>query len=260
VAHLLTFLSDFGTADTYVGQVKGAVLAICPDAAIVDLTHEVPRQDVRAGAFHLWAAAEAFAPGAVHLAVVDPGVGGPRRAIAIATRRGDLLVGPDNGLLLPAALRLGGVAGAVSLEEAAFFRPRVSATFHGRDLFGPAAAHLLCGVALAALGPAAAGLAEPFSFPRPGQKGDRAAGEVIHVDGYGNLVTNLDAGLAAGATAVRIRGREIPLRRFYAEVDSGSLVALAGSAGMLEVAVRDGDAAAALEARAGDAVELVPGR
>src|SRR5579872_6120862 len=145
----ITLLTDFGLTDTYVAQVKGGILAISPSATIVDLTHQVPPQDVRAGAFLLWSAVEAFPPGTVHLAVVDPGVGSARRAIAIKARGGHTLVGPDNGLLMPAVQRLGVTAVAVELTQSRFWREQqASATFHGRDIFGPVAAHLASGISI----------------------------------------------------------------------------------------------------------------
>src|SRR5262245_20004246 len=142
---LVSFLSDFGWSDTYVGQVKGAIARIAPDVRIIDLTHQVPAQDVRTGAFLLMNAVEAFPAGTVQLAVVDPGVGSVRRPIVIQARRGDLFVGPDNGLLLAAVERLGGVARAVDISAAENWGPQRSSTFHGRDLFAPVAARLATG-------------------------------------------------------------------------------------------------------------------
>ena len=143
---IVTLLTDFGLADTYVGQVKGAILSVAPSAVLVDLSHAVPPQDVFAGAFLLWSAVEPFPAGTIHLAVVDPGVGSDRRAIAVRSARGDLFVGPDNGLLLPALERLGGRQAAVELTERAYWRAesrRVpSTTFHGRYIFGPVAGRL----------------------------------------------------------------------------------------------------------------------
>ena len=253
---ILTLLSDFGTKDTYAGQVKGAVLAVCPSATIVDLTHEIPPQDVRAGAYQLWAAVEVFPPGTLHLAIVDPGVGTSRRALAVATARGDLLVGPDNGLLLPAARRLGGVARAVELSNPRFFRKEVSRTFHGRDLFAPAAAHLLIGEPLGAMGAEAPALVEDVVFPAPRTVRGALVGEVLHVDRYGNLVTNLARAALPDRFVIRVgraRIRGAP-HASYQSVAPGRLLALFGSAGTLEISVRDGDAAQRLRARVGSAV------
>ena len=143
---LITLLSDFGLDDAYLGQMKGAILAVAPAVTLVDLTHAVPPQDVFAGAFLLWTALEPFPAGTIHLAVVDPGVGSERRAVALRAQRGDVFVGPDNGLLWPAVERLGGCGQAIELNEPRFWRTNVSSTFHGRDLFGPVAGHLANGV------------------------------------------------------------------------------------------------------------------
>src|SRR5437764_11323843 len=153
---IVSLLTDFGLADTYVGQMKGAILATAPSATLVDLTHAVPPQDVQAGAFLLWSAVEAFSAGTIHVAVVDPGVGSSRRGLAIRCARGDTFVGPDNGLLVPAVDRLGGALTTVSLSDQRFWRTTAtsaSATFHGRDVFGPVAGRVACGVPLEDLGP-----------------------------------------------------------------------------------------------------------
>jgi S-adenosylmethionine hydrolase len=246
----ITLLTDFGLSDTYVGQVKGAILAIAPTASIVDLTHGVPAQDTVAGAFLLWSAVEAFAPGTIHVAVVDPGVGSVRRAIALATVRGDTVVGPDNGLLVPAATRLGGIARAVELNEPAYWRVGVpSASFHARDIFGPVAAHLASGVPIARVG-------RPFSdvirMGLPMAHG--LHGEVIHVDAFGNLVTNLAEADLPVRFQVVIGERTVPGQAYYAAVKPGDLVALVGSSGLLEISVRDGNAAEATGAGRGTPV------
>ena len=142
---LITLLTDFGLDDTYVGQMKGAILAVAPSVTLVDLTHAVAPQDVFAGAFLLWSAVEPFPSGTIHVAVVDPGVGSARRAVALRSNRGDIFVGPDNGLLWPAVERLGGCELATELSEPRFWRPSPSSTFHGRDLFAPVAAMLARG-------------------------------------------------------------------------------------------------------------------
>jgi S-adenosyl-L-methionine hydrolase (adenosine-forming) len=233
--------------------VKGAVLSIAPSAVLVDLTHAVPPQDIAAGAYLLWACVEVFPPGTIHVAVVDPGVGSVRLALAIRCRRGDVFVGPDNGLLMPAVERLGGVELTVELNRAEFWRPNTSRTFHGRDIFGPAAAHLTTGVALEALGSPVSDLVQ-FAFPRP--HGRR--GEVIHVDTYGNLVTNFRAADLPQNFRVRLGSLAIPHKAFYAAVAPGELLALVGSAGLLEISARDADAAALTVARRGTPVQLEP--
>lgn len=250
---LITLLTDFGLHDTYVGQVKGAILAIAPTASIVDLTHAVPAQDLQAGAFLLWSAVETFVAGTIHLAVVDPGVGSVRLAVALETARGDVLVGPDNGLLLPAAERLGGIARAVELNRAEFWRPSPSATFHGRDLFGPVAAHLANETPLERLGtPLLAADVVRLSLPQP--EGGR--GEVIHVDTYGNLITNLPAHTLPPHYVVRVDDVEAPGVAYYAAAPPGELLALVGSSGLLEISVRDGSAAQRTGARRGTPVNV----
>jgi S-adenosylmethionine hydrolase len=247
---IVTLLTDFGLADSYVGQVKAAVLAVAPTATIVDLSHAVRPQDVFGGAFVLWSAVEAFAVGTVHLAVVDPGVGSARRGIAARSARGDVFVGPDNGLLVPALERLGGCAAAVELTEQRYWRPVVSNTFHGRDIFGPVAGHLAGGVPLEALG-------TPIELARPFALGfaDGPRGEIVHIDTYGNLITNLRVPPHA---KLRLGERIVNVRPFYAEAQPGELLALVGSSGLIEIAVRDGNAATATGACRGDPVLVVP--
>ena len=241
---LITFLSDFGTTDTYVGQVKGAIATVAPDAVVVDLTHQVPAQDVRAGAFLLWTAVEAFPPGSVHLAVVDPGVGTARRAVAVRSARGDVFVGPDNGLLPMAIARLGGLQLAIELTNTEFHRMSRSDTFHGRDLFGPVAAYAARGTDVELLGAEAGALASPYELAAPRREVDHWVGQVLHVDGYGNLITSfaqehLPPRFEVVAGDRRIRGGAAS----YQAVDTGELLAVIGSSGLLELAVRDGSAA-----------------
>ena len=235
---VITLLTDFGLADTYVGQMKGAILAIAPGARLVDLTHAVPPQDVTAGAFLLWSAVEAFAPRTVHLAVVDPGVGSTRRAIAIRSRRGDVFVGPDNGLLFPAVECLGGIDLAIELTERSYWRPGPSTTFHGRDIFGPVAAHVANGVPLQSLGRPTADVHQ-LHLPQP--RG--LQGEVIHVDAFGNLITNLPAASLPPHFQVLVHGRAVQAAQTYTAVEPGELLALVGSAGLLEISARDASAA-----------------
>lgn len=253
---IVTLLTDFGHADTYVGQVKGAILAIAPDTQIVDLTHEVPPQDVRTGAFHLWSSAVVFPAGTIHVAVVDPGVGSTRRAIAARSRRGDVFVGPDNGLLIPAIERLGGLALAVELTERSFWREKdPSPTFHGRDVFGPIAAHLTK-VPLERVGKPITDPKRHVVIPVPTRDGSRVTGEVIHVDGYGNLVTNLPSDMLPQRFTVGIKTTFIPdaPHAHYQCVEPGKLCAVIGSAGLLEISAREGDAAKLLHSTIGDRV------
>ncbi len=254
---VVTLLTDFGTADYFVGAMKGAVLASNPSALIIDITHEVPPFDIEAGAFTLRAAFETFPAGTVHVAVVDPGVGSARRAVAVEGR-GHTFVGPDNGVF-------GHVYGRVEpfrvfqLADEKFFRREVSATFHGRDIFAPVAGALSRGVRAGELGP------EVFDYVRlPAATVEKdvdgtLVGAVIHVDRFGNLVTNIapeDLQEESGARLL-VNGREVRrFRRFFAEdADApGEPFALWGSAGLLEVAVFQGSAARLLGAKRGDKV------
>lgn len=250
---MITLLSDFGLADTYVGQVKGAILSVAPSATIVDLTHGVPPQDVRAGAFLLWSGVETFPSGSIHVAVVDPGVGSPRRAIVLGSRRGDLFVGPDNGLLVPAVERLGGVVESVELSERRYWRPVPSSTFHGRDIFGPVAGHLANGVRIGEVGRAIAHV-ERLTLPRP----DGLNGEVVHVDTFGNLITNLPAAALPERFVAHIGKHTIEPATHYGAVAPGQLLALVGSAGLLEICARDASAAALTGATRGAPVRVQP--
>jgi S-adenosylmethionine hydrolase len=254
---MITLLTDFGLADTYVGQVKGAILSVAPEAALVDLTHAVPAQDVVAGAFLLWAAVEVFPSGSVHLAVVDPGVGSARRGVAARSGRSDVFVGPDNGLLVPALEHLGGVDAAVELVESAYWRPSPASTFHGRDVFGPVAAHLSLGVALDRLGPNVV-LQRPFELPQPLSEGQRLRGEVLHLDTFGNLITNLPAERLPARYSVDVAGLSIEPQPSYQAVAPGMLLALVGSSGLLEISARDASAAAILGATRGARVDVLP--
>jgi S-adenosylmethionine hydrolase len=278
------FLTDFGLADTYVGIVKAVILGIAPEARIVDLSHDVPPQDVRAGAFALFTAAPYLPDDAVVLAVVDPGVGTARRPIVVQSG-GRALVGPDNGLLswavgealtpqppLPAAgegERSGGAAPAIAtvyvLDRPRFWLPSVSATFHGRDLFGPVAAHLARGVRLTELG-SPAGEIERLPFPSArrdvGADGRVATvhGEVIHVDRFGNLISSLWGEDLPPEPVVEIAGRAILGLAPHFQPGSGDLIALIGSAGLLEIAVPNGSAEDALGVGVGAAVRVVQKR
>lgn len=260
MASLVSLLTDFGLADTYVGQLKAALLRVAPSALLVDLTHEVPAQDVRTGAFLLWTAVEAFLEGSLHLAVVDPGVGSSRKAVAVKSRRGDVLVGPDNGLLVPALERLGGQVAAVELSEPRYWGPQRSRTFHGRDLFAPVVGHLASGVPLEQLGRPVERLEAPFTFPPPAQEQSGLVGEVLHVDTYGNLVTNIPGELLPERFTVHIGSaviRDAP-HAHYMAVAPGELLALVGSTGLLEVSAREGSAQAMLGASRGERVRIEP--
>ena len=236
---IITLLTDFGTKDAYVAAMKGVILGVNPQAVLVDLSHEVPPQDLLAGALILAGAAPYFPPGAIHLAVVDPGVGSRRRGLA-AKARGQFWVGPDNGLF-HLIFTPGTEPTIVSLENPAFFRPKVSATFHGRDIFAPVAAHLSLGVDLSRFGPIINDPI-PLAVPTPRFTPKTVQGEVIYVDRFGNLVTNLTAiALEAWLGGKDLRLKVGPLTiwglaRTYAEKAPGEFLALIGSHGFLEIA------------------------
>jgi S-adenosylmethionine hydrolase len=229
---LITLITDFGTVDGYVGEMKGVLLSRAPDAEIVDITHDIPPQDVERARLTVARVWRRFPSGTIHLVVVDPGVGSSRAAIAVASD-GRFLVGPDNGVLSPALLIAS--ARAVSLDVPS----GASATFHGRDLFAPAAAALACGASIDALGRE---IASPIirRTPEPTRRVDGVLeGEVIAIDRFGNAITNL-IGLRGGV--VEVGSVNVPIRRTYTEANIGELVAVVGSGGFIEVAVRDGDA------------------
>ena len=250
---LITLLTDFGLDDTYVGQMKGAILSVVPSATLVDLTHGVPPQDVQAGAFLLWCSVEVFPAGTIHLAVVDPGVGSQRRAIAVGSARGDYFIGPDNGLLIPAVDHLGGRIEAVELTKSEFWRPQPTSTFHGRDVFGPIAGHLANGIPLTQLGRF---ITDPIHLSLPVPHG--LEGEVMHVDTYGNLITNIVGSTLPTQFQVRVGAQVIRAATHYEQVPRGELLALVGSAGLLEISARNASADALTGAGRGTPVSVVP--
>lgn len=228
----ITLITDLGTADGYVGEMKGVLASLAPEASVVDVTHDIPPQDVEHARLTLARVWRRFPAGTVHLVVVDPGVGSARDAIAVESD-GHFLVGPDNGVLSPALLLPGVSAASLRVPHQA------SATFHGRDVFAPAAAALANGQPLDALGVAAHA---PIvrRTPEPARRGDVLEGEIILIDRFGNAVTNL---VALGGGTVVVGDRRLAIRRTYAEVAAGEALAVVGSSGLVEIAVRDGSAA-----------------
>jgi S-adenosyl-L-methionine hydrolase (adenosine-forming) len=271
---LITITTDFGTRDGYVGTMKGVIAGIAPDVPCIDITQEIPPQDVRSAAYVLWTALPYFPPESIHIVVVDPGVGTARRPIAARTSWG-LLVGPDNGVFsyvweaAPPAL-------IVELANPNYRNMAVSSTFHGRDIFSPAGAYLARGVPLAEFGPA---VTDPVRLPAPvfTVTETTIAGEVIYIDHFGNAITSIgrlvwDSGLLSldpvfgaappgiiNAARVRVRAGERdlgPIRHTYGEVSPGEPLALVGSEGLLELAVNHGHGAQALGLQIGDRVEI----
>ena len=252
---IVTLLSDFGLRDPFVGVMKGVILQWFPEAKLVDLSHEIAAQDVLAGAFWLAAAEPWFAPGTVHLAVVDPGVGGQRAALAMRAH-GHVFVGPDNGLFELVCRR--GAADevrSIDAERLGFSLP--CRTFHGRDLFAPVAALLAANkLPFEELGP----LFEPrgrLDWPAADQSLAGWRGQVLLVDRFGNLISNIEPEGALGAEArVRVGTTSIRCAGTYGDVEPGELVAYVGSFGQLEIAVRDGSAAERLGAERGTPIIL----
>jgi len=243
---IITLLTDFGTADGYVGEMKGVLCTAAPAAALVDITHDVAAQDVDGARLVVARYWRRFPVGTVHLVVVDPGVGGARAAIAVESE-GRFLVGPDNGVLSPALLHAG--ARCVELPVPAGASP----TFHGRDAFAPAAAALARGTSIESLGQAWLS-PRVLRTPEPTRREDGTiAGVVITVDRFGNAVTNL---LSWRGGTVEAHGHRLPLVRTYGDVAPGDAAALVGSSGLVEIAVRNGSAAATLGLKRGDAVVL----
>jgi len=255
---VIALLTDFGTRDHYAGTMKGVALAICAEATLVDITHDVPAHDVLAGALELAAAYKYFPPGTIFLVVVDPGVGSARRGIA--AEAGDFkFVAPDNGVLT-AVFDDHPPKKIVELSERKYARPTVSRTFEGRDRFAPAAAWLAKGIELSALG-RTAGPVYRLEIPKPALDGDRLGGEVLRVDRFGNLITNIDRKLfdrlAGASLEIRVGVHQVSkLVSTYAEVTQGEVCALFGSTDHLEIAVNGASAAAALALGRGAAVTI----
>lgn len=256
----IIFLTDYGTQDEFVGVCHAVMARIAPDAHVVDLTHAVPRQDVGRGAMILSRAIAYLPDDAVVVAVVDPGVGSERRAIAVLTPSGVVLIGPDNGLLSTSWEVLGGVADAREILADDVVLAPVSQTFHGRDVFAPAAAHLATGMAFEALGPALdpGSLAvheSPSAMVTPGAIGARVMG----VDGFGNVQLNVEAEhlAAAGITgSVKVGEHILPFVQIFADLPDAGMGAIVDSQGFIALVVNKGSASEALTLREGDTVIL----
>ncbi len=279
---IITLTTDFGQADGYVGTMKGVILSIAPQARIVDISHDIEPQNVRQAAYVLSTATPYFPPGTIHVVVVDPGVGSARRPIAVCSDRA-YYVGPDNGVfshVLAGQHQVSGIGdegsgeqpetrnsrpetqcSVIHLDQPQYWLAAISHTFHGRDIFSPVGAHLAAGVPFDALGTP---IADPVTFPlpRPERLPDGSIrGQVLHADRFGNLITDIPMSwLAAGdAWIFDIAGQRIEgLSVTYAAAERGELVALAGSEGLLEIAVREGSATERLDVGAGTQVMATP--
>jgi len=256
----ITLTTDFGLADGFVGTMKGVIYTINPGAVIIDISHEIGSQDLSATAFLFAASYKYFPRGTVHVVVVDPGVGSQRRAVAVETEK-YYFVAPDNGVLT-LALKQEKTSKFIELTNPEYFLDEVSDTFHGRDIFAPAAAHLSLGVEIEKLGDGAGGLREiRFSEPEVSQSGIK--GHVIYTDKFGNLITDIkqelfDSVISDGQFSIKIAGIQLgKISRSYAEVSAGEPLAIFDSFGNLEIAVNRGSAEETLRVRKGDAIEIV---
>ena len=259
--NIITLTTDFGTADSYVGAMKGAILSINPQCNIVDITHEIGPQDIMGGCFALSGSHIFFPEGTIHVAVVDPGVGSKRCSVIIETEK-YIFVGPDNGIF-SFVLNTEKIKNIIEITNKSYMLPSVSSTFHGRDVFAPAAAHLSKGIPLACFGPAVndpviLGISEPVMT-----NDGRAEGEIIHIDRFGNLVTNIsnlfvknlgkNSPLCAEINSVQI-SRFLPN---YASANEGELFYLFGSSDFIEISVRNGSACKLLNAKRGNKVTML---
>jgi S-adenosyl-L-methionine hydrolase (adenosine-forming) len=262
---VITFLSDYGLQDDFVGVCHAVIATICPEARVIDLSHGVPRQDVRAGALTLRGALP-YLPVGVHLAVVDPDVGAQRRAVALRLRDGRILVGPDNGLLSLAAELGGGVVEAVDIAHSKFRLEPVAATFHGRDIFAPVAARLAAGVELAEAGePCDPERLVRIELPRPELRGGELHAHALHVDRFGNVQLDVehgdlaDTGLKLGR-AVQVQAslgaHRATIVRTFADVPQGDTLLYEDAQRRLAVAVNGGDAAQSLGISVGDELRI----
>lgn len=267
MSQYITFLSDYGLTDEFVGVCHGVMLRIAPDVTILDLTHGIKPHSVREGAMVL-AHSVAYMPSGVHLAIVDPGVGTTRLAMIVTTADGSILVGPDNGVLSMAARRLGGAKACYEISNPDLMLPNPSRTFQGRDIFAPAAAHLARGIAPVEFGnEVAVERMVGLSFPEPRRHDDHFHSTVLHVDRFGNLQLNLspeqmsDIGLSVGSMIeVRIEGHRglVTYGEAFGSVSQGELVVAKDSYGLMAVSVNHGSAAERLKATLDSSVIVGP--
>jgi len=273
---VITLTTDFGTRDSYVGAMKGVILSHCRDAAIVDISHEIEPQDIAQGAYVLATGAKYFAPDAIHVAVVDPGVGSDRRPIAVRTPSGTF-VAPDNGLLslVIAAFvhplqdsgeghddhlamtqaNLSEECRGVVLDDPSFWLPKVSRTFHGRDVFAPVAAQIANGVSISDLGSSIESVGIITSLVSAGTGAN--SGTIVHIDRYGNLITNIPEHAIPKGVTFDVAGHLVTgLSSSYSE-SVGKIMAIIGSQGTVEIALGNGNAAEALHASVGDTVTIL---
>ena len=254
---MITLTSDFGLKDPYVAEMKGVILTINPQATIIDVTHSVEKFGIRVGAFVLGSAAPYFPKDTIHLAVIDPDVGTERRAILIQTKRG-FFVGPDNGVLMLAAQNQG-IEHLYELSNPKFMLTKVSSTFHGRDVFAPAAAYLDRGVKPSEFGPEITEAAT-IKFPTVERRNRSLIGEVWHIDDFGNIITNISHKDLPQNRIFNVKFpgvlQNISFGKTYAQAKPNEPLALIGSHGFLEIALNQGNAAEKFQVKSGDKIEI----
>jgi S-adenosylmethionine hydrolase len=254
---LITLTSDFGLKDPYVAEMKGVILTINPQATIIDVTHSVEKFNFRVGSFILASAAPYFPKDTIHMVVIDPDVGTERRAILIQTKLG-FFVGPDNGVLMSAAQNQG-IEHLYELSNPKFMLPKVSNTFHGRDVFAPAAAHLDRGVKPSEFGPEITEAAT-IKFPSVERRNSSLIGEVWHIDDFGNIITNISQNDLPQNRVVNVKLpgvlQKISFGKTYSNAKPNEPLALIGSHGFLEIALNQGNAAEKFQAKAEDKIEV----
>ncbi len=259
----IALISDLGTRDYFVSAMKGVILSINPNASIVDITHELPKGNITVAAFTLVNAIETFPEGSIAVAVVDPGVGTKRKCILVETKNKMFFVGPDNGIFTLVAERFK-VKGIYEIANRALMRPSISATFHGRDIMAPVAAHLSLGLKPSEVGPRLRTF-KKLKIPKPKLVKGGISGCVLNIDDFGNVISNIDARTALRLlrlnrfARIRFKGREFPVKfvKTFGDVKPGEYLCYIGSAGLLEVAKNMGNLAAAVGAELGD--EIVVG-
>lgn len=255
---VITLLTDFG--DLYPASMKGVTLGINPVANIVDISHSVPRHDILAGAFMLMTSVRYFPSGTVHIAVVDPGVGTQRRPIAVRARSEDCgvhyFIGPDNGLLIPAARSIGKIE-VYEITNKDMFNQNVTSTFHGRDIFAPIGAHISKGMDISDVGRLISNFID-LDIGQGKKKADSLEGRVIYIDGFGNIVTNISSGLVdfQPGDFMEIENKQVVFRKSYGFCKKGESLALIGSHGYLEIAVNRGNAAVIFGKKQGETIYI----
>ena len=261
---IITLLTDFGTEDTYVGVMKGVITSICPSAQVIDLTHQVPPQDIATGAFLLDVSVDYFPEGTIHVAVVDPGVGTARKPVALRTAKA-FFVGPDNGIFT-LVLQRQKLLQAICLDNPRYHLSAVRSTFHGRDIFAPVAAHIACGVSVEELGTPIHRL-QRLPLPRIQGDWEGIRTTIVHIDRFGNAISNLSRAeyeawrirwdVKEPAVQVAASNTTLPIVSTYGDVPRGKPVALFGSSERLEIAVNGGSAARELALRRGDTIKVL---